>query len=215
MGNLTVLAHTLDRLVAIHRLTPGMRSIYITEYGYETHRLKDRPALSQIEQARYLTWGEYLASQIPNVRLFTQFLLRDQPPAATVQSDSPRRPYGQFYSGLQYANGTPKLAMRTFVAGLFAARQSGHAVLLWGRLRLGGLSYRVVIQHRVRAGRWRPVATSTHPGGPARWGFTLPGQDSFQRYAAGTGRGHYRLAYRAPDGSWVAGLPVPAVSHPG
>jgi hypothetical protein len=214
MGNLGALAHTLNRLVARHRLAPGMRSIYITEYGYETHRLKDRPALSPIKQARYLTWGEYLASQVPTVKLFTQFLLRDTPPAATVQSDSPRRPYGQFYSGLEYADGRPKLSMRTFVAGLFAARLSPRTVLLWGRLRLGELSYRVVIQH-LRAGHWRAVRTSPRPGGAALWGFTLPGQDSFQRYASGTGQGRYRLAYRAPDGSWVAGLPVPVVRHPG
>ncbi|HEV3230527.1 MAG TPA: hypothetical protein VGY97_13705 [Solirubrobacteraceae bacterium] len=215
MGNLSALAHTLDRLVAMRRLAPGLRSIYITEYGYETHRLKDRPALSPVKQARYLTWGEYLASRIPNVKLFSQFLLRDQPPSAAVQSDSPRRPHGQFYSGLEYANGTPKLALRTFVAGLFAARESSHAILLWGRLRLGSQSFKVVIEHRSRRGRWRRVATSPRPGGPARIAFALAGQDSFQRYTAGHGGGLYRLRYRAPGRGWVKGFPVPPVARAG
>jgi hypothetical protein len=215
MGNLSSLARTLNRLVAMGRVAPGLRSIYITEYGYETHRLKDRPALSPVKQARYLTWGEYLASRIPTVKLFSQFLLRDQPPSATVQSDSPRRPHGQFYSGLEYADGTPKVAMRSFVAGLFAARLSGGTILLWGRLRLGSLPYQMVIEHRFRGGRWRRVATSPRPEGPARGGFTLPGQNSFQRYARGHGGGLYRLRYRAAGGGWVTGLPVPAVRRLG
>jgi len=212
MGNLSRLARTLDRLVAMRRLAPGMRSIYITEYGYETHALLDRPALPQNKQALYLTWGEYLASRIPNVRLFSQFLLRDQPPAPTVVSDSPRRPNGQFYSGLEEANGTPKLAVHSFVAGLFATRATRGTTLLWGRLRLGPRTYEVVIDHRSHHGPWRLVPTSSRPGRRPVRSFELAGQDSFTRYGA-RGRGQYRLRYRPLGGTWTMGLPIPFVAR--
>jgi len=209
MGDLGRLARTLDRLVAMRRLAPGLRSIYITEYGYETHPLLGRPALSQDRQALYLTWGEYLASRIPNVKMFSQFLLRDQPPAPSVVSASLRRPHGQFYSGLEEADGTPKLALQSFVASLFATR-ARRATLLWGRFRLGPRSYEVVIDHRSRHGQWRLVPTAPHPGGPAVMSFKLAGQDSFLRFAARAG-GQYRLRYRPVDGTWATGLPIPLV----
>jgi hypothetical protein len=215
LGNLRVLAKTLDRLVSMHRLAPGLRSIYLTEYGYETHRLGDRPGLSQIKQARYLTWGEYLASQVPSVKLFGQFLLRDQPPATTRQSDSPRRPFGQFYTGLEFADGTPKLARRAFVAGLFAQRAPGGSTMLWGRLRLGSGPVDVVIERKLGHDLWAPVRTGSSPGARGAASFTITGQGSFQRYTTGARRDHYRLRYRAAGGSWTDGIAVPSISHRG
>jgi hypothetical protein len=214
LGNLRMLSRTLDRLVAMRRLSPGVRSIYITEYGYETHTLLDRPALAQNKQALYLTWGEYLASRIPNVKLFGQFLLRDEPPVAKVVSDSLRRPNGQFYSGLEDADGTPKLAARSFVAGLFATRAGHGKTLLWGRFRLGPQRYEVVIDHRAHRGPWRLIPTAPRPGGRAVRSFKLDGQESFLRFGP-RGGGQYRLRYRPLGGTWVVGLPMPFVARAG
>jgi len=71
--------------------------------------------VSKADHARWLTWSEYLADRVPAVRSFAQFLLRAQPPAETVVSDSKARPHGEFSTGLLHANGTlpadlPRLA---------------------------------------------------------------------------------------------------------
>lgn len=211
LADLPRLAHTLDRLVAMGRLAPAMRSIYITEYGYETTPLAGRRNVSEATQARYLTWGEYLASRVPNVRAFAQFLLRDQPPAATVQSDSLRRPFGQFYTGLEHADGRPKLAARSFVAGLFVARHRASSVLLFGRLRLAGPSRTVEIQIREPHQSWMTLSTERRPGVGGASSFVIGGHDNFTRYGPYRPGAVYRLAILNAR-RWYPSLSVPVVS---
>jgi hypothetical protein len=215
LSNLGRLTSTLDRLVAMGRLARGLRSVYLTEYGYETRPLLHRRALSESTQARYLTWGEYLAWRVPAVKLFGQFLLRDQPPAATIQSDSPQRPFGQFYTGLEHADGTPKLAIRSFLAGLFAQRRGRHTVLLWGRLRLGSDPRRVFIERRFPGGRWHVLPTAFRPGAPGHASFISPGQDAFTRFVRFAPRARYRIRYQLQDGGSAYGHPVIPVARPG
>jgi hypothetical protein len=212
VANLSDLARTLDRLVAMGRIAPGMRNIFVTEYGYETKALPHRPSISESEQGRYLTWGEYLAWRVPTVRLFGQFLLRDQPPSKGVTSDSPQRPHGQFYSGLEHADGKPKLAERSFIAGLFARRTSSGRVLLWGRVRLGAGPVEVSIESHLPGQPWRRLPTSSWPGMAAAASFSLDGQGVFERWVPYGARLRYRLSYRLPDGGEGAGLPVPVIS---
>jgi hypothetical protein len=202
LGDLDRLSRVLNSLVARGRIAPAMRGIYITEFGYETHRLGNRPGLSEGTQAQYLTWGEYIASRNPWVKMFGQFLLRDLPPAATAQSDSSRRPFGQYYTGLHRVDGTAKLAARTFVAGLFAQRQ-GSRVLLWGRLRLGRGQRSVRIERRVGSGRWTLVRTSPRGGGGASR-FGVAGQGTFTRFAGDVAGARFRLVYRREDGRWIS-----------
>jgi hypothetical protein len=211
VANLSDLAATLDRLVAMGRIAPGLRNIYVTEYGYETKALPHRPSISESAQGRYLTWGEYLAWRVPTVRLFSQFLLRDQPPSRQVTSDSPQRPHGQFYSGLEHADGAPKLAERSFVAGLFARRTSSGRVLLWGRLRLRARRVRVSIESHLPGQPWATRATSDWPDRTAEPSFVLDGQGVFERWVPYVARLRYRLRYRLPGGAVGVGLPVPVV----
>jgi hypothetical protein len=210
LGNLPRLAHTLDRLAAKHRITAGMRSIYLTEFGYETRPLSKRHNVTESVQARYLTWGEYLASRVPTVRMFGQFLLRDLPPAATVQSDSPQRPYGQFYTGLQHADGTAKPACRSFRAGLFAQRIGAGRVLLFGRLRLGPAPRRIVVQASSDGRRWVTLSTARASGANTR-AFSSEGDGSFVRFAPDRRPMLYRLRVSGPRGHWTPSLPVTAV----
>jgi len=212
LGNLPRLARTLNRLVAAHRLTAGMRSIYLTEFGYETTPLRRRRNVSEARQAAYLTWGEYLASLVPSVRMFSQFLLRDQAPSATVQSDSPQRPHGQFYTGLERADGRPKLAFRSFRAGLFAQRTGTTSVLLFGRLRLGSEPRRVLVQSSRDGRRWTTRA-SARRGGRATRAFMASGDGSFVRYSRYRPGVRYRLEFGVEPGRWSTTLavgPVPA-----
>lgn len=196
LADLPKLVRLLDRLVAMGRFAPGLRDVYLTEYGYETENLEGIPGVSQEVQARYLTWAEYLVSGQRRVRMFSQFLLRDVPPAPTRVSDSPRRPFGQFGTGLLQADGTPKVVARTFPAGLFAARTCT-AVRLWARLRLGDGPRRVRFQRSLdRGATWRTLASVVRPA------------DSAFSVATGAApRALYRISYRVA-GQFVDGLAV-------
>ena len=92
MADLPLLAATLNQLVAMGRIAPAVANIYLTEFGYETKGIPGRPRVNEIQQARWLTWAEYIADSIPTVHSFAQFLLRDQPPSATRVSSEQRAP---------------------------------------------------------------------------------------------------------------------------
>ena len=140
--------------------------------------------------------------KVPTVRTWAQFLLRDQPPAAERVSDSLRRPFGQYWSGLLDSEGREKLAAQSFRAGLVAERRGRKALTLWGRLRLGEGPRRVRIERSVRGRRWRTLLTLVADG---REAFSRPG-----RYVK---RARYRLVHQAADGSEVAGIPVDVVGR--
>lgn len=153
-GNLGDLTGLLRRLAADGRVMPGVARVHITEFGYETEPIGDRPPLGLRTQARWLTWAERLATRTPGVVSFAQFLLRDQPPGPVRVSDSEARAFGQFYTGLQFADGRDKPAARSFVAGLLARRRADGRVSVRGRLRLGAGLHEVVMEQRLPGGRW-------------------------------------------------------------
>jgi hypothetical protein len=203
LGDLPALATTLDILVKMGRLAPANRDIYLTEFGYETQPVAGRPTIDELQQARWLTWAEYLASKIPTVRSFAQFLLRDQPPAKERVSESKARPFGQYSTGLLVADGHDKVAAKTFVAGLFVQKRSKGRVLLFGRLRLGAGKKTVTIQRLVPDGAWERIDT-----------LRIDGRSSFTRTIAHVAGSRYRLGYPAPKGprkNSIAIKPVPAV----
>jgi hypothetical protein len=203
LADLPKLARTLRGLVARGRIAPKVARIYLTEFGFETAPVPGRPTVSQANQARWLTWSEYIADRIPAVRSFAQFLLRDQLPAAMVVSDSKARPFGQFSTGLLHADGRPKTAARTFRAGLFAAlRDGGRRVLLYGRLRLGPAKQLITLERRVGKGRWKTIAR-----------FAIGGQAAFSRTFRRHGDTIYRLTFPGSLGRRKAGLAVRPVAR--
>jgi hypothetical protein len=198
-----VLARTLDKLVRMGRLARANRDIYLTEFGYETGGIPGRPRVSQVMQARWLTWAEYLADRVPNVRSFAQFLLRDQPPSPVRVSASDKRPFGEYSTGLLLAGGADKTAANTFLAGLFAQLQPRGKVLLYGRLRLHPGAQRVLLQRQLPRDRWRPVER-----------MRIDGRAAFTRTIAHRKGAQYRLVYPDLEGHRRRGLaikPVPAV----
>jgi hypothetical protein len=202
LADLPVLAKTLDRLVKMGRLAPANRNIYLTEFGYETGGIPGRPRVSQTMQARWLTWAEYLADNVPNVRSFAQFLLRDQPPAPVRVSSSDKRPFGEYSTGLLLAGGGDKPAARTFLAGLFAQRQPRGRVLLYGRLRLHPGAKTILLQRRLPRDRWRLVER-----------LRIDGRAAFTRTIAHRSGALYRLTYPDLAGHRESGMaikPVPA-----
>ncbi|HEV2775924.1 MAG TPA: hypothetical protein VGV90_10060 [Solirubrobacteraceae bacterium] len=195
-----MLARTLDRLVRLGRLARANRNIHLTEFGYETKGIPGRARVNESQQARWMTWAEYLADRVPNVRSFAQFLLRDQPPAPVRVSQSDSRPFGEYSTGLLRADGSEKVVARTFLAGIFAQLQPRGRVLVYGRLRLGPGRKVVVLQRQVRGGRWTRIAR-----------LSIDGRSSFRRTIAHRAGAAYRITYPGPDGKRRSGLAVKPV----
>jgi hypothetical protein len=200
LADLPRLADTLDALVSMGRLAPANRNIYLTEFGYETKGIPGRPRVDERQQARWLTWAEYLADRVPAVRSFAQFLLRDQPPAPERVSQSAGRPYGEYSTGLLNIDGSEKIAAKSFLAGLFAQLRPKGRVLLYGRLRLGAGPKVVVLQRQVKGGPWKRVER-----------LVVDGRASFQRIVKHTPGTVYRLTYPGPKGPRKSSLPLKPV----
>ena len=203
LADTPLLAKTLDRLVALGRLAPAVRNIHLTEFGYETKGIPGRPRVNETQQARWMTWAEYIADQVPTVRSFAQFLLRDQPPAPVRVSQSDKRPFGEYSTGLLHVDGTEKVVARTFLAGLFAQVKPKGKVLVYGRLRLGIGPKVIVLQRQVKGGAWTRIAR-----------LAIDGRSSFQRTIAHRPGATYRITYPGADAKRRSGLaikPVPAV----
>ena len=195
-----VLARTLDRLVKLGRLARANRNIHLTEFGYETKGIPGRPRVNETQQARWMTWAEYLADRVPTVRSFAQFLLRDQPPAPVRVSQSESRPFGEYSTGLLNVDGSEKIVARTFLAGLFAQLQPKGRVLVYGRLRLGPGRKVVALQRQVRGGPWTRIAR-----------LSIDGRASFQRTIAHRAGAAYRITYPGADGKRRTGLAIKPV----
>ena len=200
MADLPVLADTLNKLVDAGRLAPANRDIHLTEFGYETTHVQGRPDVSEIQQARWLTWAEYLADKVPTVRSFAQFLLRDQPPAAQRVSASSARAFGEFTTGLLVSSGHDKMAAKTFVAGLFAQIQPKRRVLLYGRLRLGAGPTTILLQRQRPQAPWKTLQR-----------LRIDGRSAFQRTIAHEPGTLYRITYPGLDGIRQRGLPTKPV----
>jgi hypothetical protein len=201
IADLPQLAATLDQLVRMGRIAPANRSIYLTEFGYETKGIPGRPHVDERQQARWMTWAEYLADRVPTVKSFAQFLLRDQPPAPERVSQSAARPYGEYSTGLLHVDGKDKVIATSFLAGLFAQLQPKGKVLLYGRLRLGAGPRLVVLQRQVKGGRWKQLGR-----------LTVDGRASFQRTFRHASGAQYRMTYPSPAGTRASSLglkPVP------
>ncbi len=202
LADTPMLAKTLDRLVKLGRLAPANRNIHLTEFGYETKGIPGRPRVDETQQARWMTWAEYIADSVPTVRTFAQFLLRDQPPAPVRVSQSDKRPFGEYSTGLLHIDGSEKVVARTFLAGLFAQHQPKGRVLVYGRLRLGAGPRVVVLQRQVKGATWTRLQR-----------LAIDGRSSFQRTIAHKAGAAYRVTYPGADGKRRTGLaikPVPA-----
>jgi hypothetical protein len=157
------LAEALRSLVARGRLAPGDADLYLTEYGYETSPPDPQAFAAPAEQGRLLAWAESIASQVPAVRMWPQFLLQDRPgdPAG------PRmRPFGDWQTGLLFADGSPKPAAAAYATPTFAqCRAVGRSqwTMVWGRLRKAAAGTAVTVETLDGGGAWRPATGSDAP----------------------------------------------------
>jgi hypothetical protein len=199
MGNLDTLSTLLERLAARGRISPGLRDVYVTEFGYLTPHVglggatpggPRLPVVSLADQARYTTTAHYLAWRLPRVRMFSQFLVRD-----TLCDPLSRGPCLDWPSGLYTATGRPKPVASELEAALRAWRRPAGGADVWVRLGSALARRTAALEYRAPDGSWQrverrrlaAVARSRTPGILTARLRTLPGP-------------RLRLAYRDASG---------------
>ena len=144
------------------RIAPGLRDVYLTEYGSETNPPDGLRPFNPYQQARLLAWAESLAWRNPAVRTWPQFLLRDM---GRIDSSGGRYEFADWQTGLRFVDGSPKPAVAAFRLGLHAEcvpdprgqaqrgrrrarRAHSRMVELWGRVRpdLGGQAFVLLLR---------------------------------------------------------------------
>ena len=146
ISNLTATLDRLQRLKGI-RSTTRRLGVYIDEYGYQT-RPPDRIAgIKPRRQDAWLQRAAYIAWRHPRVRLFTQYLWRDEPRL-------PGPGYSGWQSGLRFRGGRAKPSLAHFDTPFVLDARRGR---LWGQVRPGG-AHTVTVQRRLKGRSWRRYA---------------------------------------------------------
>jgi hypothetical protein len=123
--------------------------IYIDEYGYQTNPPDRLVGVSAARQSSWLQRAAYQAWRDPRVKLFTQYLWRDEP----VESDGS---YAGWQSGLRYADGRAKPSLKTFPTPFVLDAARGR---LWGQVRRRDTTTVKVERRLAGSSKWRVVAT--------------------------------------------------------
>jgi hypothetical protein len=136
LGDLGKLTGLLDQLVSMHRLSPGVANVWLTEQGYESDGQLPEKLWTERQQAALNAISEYLAWRNPQVQSFSQFLLRDTLTAQTLalraQSRNPEAALpGTWTTGLERQNGAAKPALAMFRSPIVARPVSLNPVASW------------------------------------------------------------------------------------
>jgi hypothetical protein len=156
-----VRAADLDRLTSLlarlHGAGRTTRSLplYLTEAGYQTSPPDPTQTTSLADQARWLPEAEQIARRQPSLRSVAQFLVRDLPERP---GRSLRQRWGDYQSGLRFADGRPKPAHASFALALVARRAGAGQVRFWGLVRPGTGARPAHISVLEPAGTWRKLA---------------------------------------------------------
>jgi hypothetical protein len=115
----------LDRLQAVYGSSTRF-SIYSTEFGYKTNPPEKLiRAIPPPLAAAYLNQAEYMSWRDPRIRSYDQYLLKDSPA-------------GNFATGLEFSNGTPKPTYDAFRLPVWLPATTinkGQQVEVWGCAR--------------------------------------------------------------------------------
>jgi hypothetical protein len=205
------LERLLDTLADRGRLARRL-PLYETEYAYETNPPDPTAPFGTIEQARFMSWSTWLAWRDPDTRMFAQFLLRDIDPR-----DSRRKrltKWGDFQTGLFFADGKPKPAVQAFRMPFWAEAVTGAggvpAVHLFGGVRPGRAPAIVRVERRDGPGApWLPVGAGETCDESDTQAFVTDANGWFQRWVPWRGPGEYRMSRLLPTGEWEPGIALP------
>ena len=155
IGVLSRLNHALaaaGRAGAVRRGLP----IWLTEFGIQS--VPDPYiGVSELAQAEFRSIAERMAYRNPRVKLFSQYLMRDDTPRAGAASQR----YSGFESGLRHADGREKRSYEAYRLALVAKR-GARSVLLWGVVRPHQGRDALVVEYRGKHGKnWRRLKRDT------------------------------------------------------
>ncbi len=175
LAQVRTLSATLDRLQRARaiRSTAGRMPIFIDEYGYQTSPPDRIAGVKPQTQDAWLQRAAYLAWRTPRIRLFTQYLWRDEP-------RSPNGTFSGWQSGLRFSGGRAKPSLAHFDTP-FALDAAGRR--LWGQVRPGG-AHTVTVERKAKSGTWTTLAV-TRTDGRGYWALSRPlSRTSLYRYRA-------------------------------
>jgi hypothetical protein len=131
LGDIKRLLGVLDR--ASHRRF----NLYISEYGYETNPPDFKNGVSRTQQNRYLQESAYVVWAARRVKLFSQYLWRDD------------KELNGFQTGLLTNDGSAKPSLASFPHPFFIDLAKGRRkAVIWGQVRPDGVSQVRVLQQR-------------------------------------------------------------------
>lgn len=186
IGSLRRLTSALDKAARAGRIDSGV-GIYLTEYGVQSYPDKIAGVRPR-RQAEYLAISERMAYANPRVKLFSQYLMKDDKPR---KGRTRLERFSGFETGLRTYKGKRKPAYKGFMLPL-AVTQYGSSDVLWGRVRPAVGATQIEIQRKVRKRGWSRVTVLTTTG-------TYGLKTVHKRHAV------YRARWTRPDGSFLTG----------
>jgi hypothetical protein len=128
----------LKRLFAVlDRASRRRFNLYITEYGYETNPPDGKNGVSVTQQNRYLQESAYVVWATKRVKLFSQYLWRDD------------NELNGFQTGLLNNDFSPKPSLASFPNPFFIDLAKGRRkAVIWGQVRPDGVGSVRVLQQR-------------------------------------------------------------------
>ncbi|MBJ7332073.1 MAG: cellulase family glycosylhydrolase [Solirubrobacteraceae bacterium] len=131
---------------------PRGTDVWLTEFGIQSWPDKILGVAPQ-QQAEYRSISEQIAYRNSRVKMFSQYLMRDDLPRTGGSR------FGGFESGLRYADGGAKPSYEGFRLPLVASRGKG-STALWGIARPANGPTTVTIDYRTGSGgTWRKLKT--------------------------------------------------------
>lgn len=128
---------------------------YFTEFGYETNPPDPVRGVTFAQQSRFMQQASYLAWKNPRVKMFMQYLWRDDPLGASN--------FTGWQSGLYRYDGRAKPLAKAFPNPFWVDLKRGStSATLWGQVRPGDAATAVTVQtQRPGAGGWTTLKTLT------------------------------------------------------
>jgi hypothetical protein len=175
IAELSTLTKLLDKLRSLKRVKSSKKlNLYLDEFGYQTNPPDVFTGVSLRTQDVWLQRAAYQAWRNPRVKLFAQYLWRDEPRSLNDE-------FGGWQSGLRFADGDPKPSLKHFATPFAIDAARGR---LWGQVRTRDVSS-VKVQRRTGSGSWRTIATrKTDSQGYWSWSTRLSSA-SYRFLAAG------------------------------
>jgi hypothetical protein len=143
----------LDKLQRRGRMKPASSrrwNLYLDEFGYQTNPPDRTAGVPPRTQDAWLQRAAYQAWRDPRVKLFSNYLWRDEPVLLG-------RTYAGWQSGLLFRGGRAKPALKHFATPFVV---DGPRSRLWGQVRPGD-AHKVRVQRRRGGGPWVTISTRT------------------------------------------------------